>query len=119
MAQQGDQQGGQLGGGQAGGGQQQQPGHSEDAGTGAPYDEVYVPGRIDEEGAGVDVGREGDDGVSVGDAPLPASEGGRAIVPYREVYAEYADQAGAALEGSYIPLWMKQYVRDYFSSLEP
>jgi len=119
MAQPGGQQGGQPGGGQASGGQQQQPGHSEDAGTGAPYDEVYVPGRLDAEGAGVDVGREGGDGVPVGDVPLPAPAGGGANVPYREVYAEYADQAGAALEGSYIPLGMKQYVRDYFSSLEP
>ena len=109
----------QQGGQQAGSGQQTQPGHHEDAGSGAPYDEVYVPDRFDEEGAGVDVGREGGEGVPVGDAPLPAPDGGRASVPYREVYAEYADQAGAALEGSYIPLGMKQYVRDYFSSLEP
>jgi hypothetical protein len=80
-----------------------------------------VPGRFDEEGAGVDVGREdpGGEGVPVGGVPLPAPEEGRAGVPYREVYAEYADQAGAALEGSYIPLGLKQYVRDYFSSLEP
>ena len=116
------QQGGQPGGQQAGGGQQTQPGHSEDAGTGAPYDEVYVPYRFGEdEGVGMDVGREGagDEGVPVGDVPLPAPQGGRASVPYREVYAEYAAQAGVALEGSYIPLGMKQYVRDYFSSLEP
>lgn len=78
-----------------------------------------MPYRIDEEGAGVDVGREDGEGLPVGGAPLPAPEGGRAAVPYREVYAEYAEQAGAALEGSYIPLGMKQYVRDYFSSLEP
>jgi len=74
---------------------------------------------MDEEGSGVDVGREGDGGAPVGDTPLPAPEGGSAAVPYREVYADYADRAGAALEGSYIPLGMKQYVRDYFSSLEP
>jgi hypothetical protein len=49
--------------------------------------------------------------------PIPA--GGRERVPYREVYADYADQATAALEGSYIPLGLKRYVRDYFSSLEP
>ena len=119
MAQQGGQQGGQPGGQQAGGGQQTQPGHHEDAGSGAPYDEVYVPYRFGGEGAGVDVGREGGEGVEVGDVPLPAPQGGRTSVPYREVYADYADQAGAALEGSYIPLGMKQYVRDYFSSLEP
>jgi len=115
------QQGAAPGGQAPGGGQLAQPGHHEDAGTGAPYDEVYVPYRFDEEGAGVDVGREGaeDDGVPVGDAPLPIPEGGQANVPYREVYAGYAAQAGAALEGSYIPLGLKQYVRDYFSSLEP
>ena len=67
----------------------------------------------------MDVGREGDEGATVGDVPLPAPEGGRVTVPYREVYAEYAAEAGAALEGSYIPLGLKRYVRDYFSSLEP
>jgi hypothetical protein len=40
-------------------------------------------------------------------------------VPYREVYADYSEEAGAALDSSYIPLGMKRYVRDYFSSLEP
>ncbi len=78
-----------------------------------------MPERIDGQGPGVDVGREGEEGVEVGGVPLPAPEGGRANVPYREVYAEYAGQAGAALEGSYIPLGLKGYVRDYFSSLEP
>jgi hypothetical protein len=107
------------GGQPAGAGQQMQPGHSEDAGTGAPYDEVYVPYRFDEGGGGVNVGREGGEGIVAGGVPLPVPQGGRAGVPYREVYAEYAAQAGVALEGSYIPLGMKQYVRDYFSSLEP
>jgi hypothetical protein len=79
-----------------------------------------VPGRFDEEGAGLNVGREGfEEGVPVGDTSLPTPDGARAAVPYREVYAEYAEQAGAALEGSYIPLGLKQYVREYFSSLEP
>jgi len=78
-----------------------------------------VPYRFGAEGEGIDVGREDDEGVPVGDAPLPAPGEGQAAVPYREVYADYAAQAGAALEGSYIPLGLKQYVRDYFSSLEP
>jgi hypothetical protein len=110
---------GQAGGQQAGSGQQAQPGHNEDAGSGAPYDEGYDPGRIDGEGVGVDVGREGGEGVTTGSVAVPAPEGGSTSVPYREVYADYSEQAGAALEGSYIPLGMKQYVRDYFSSLEP
>ena len=67
----------------------------------------------------MDVGREGGEGLTVGSVSLPAPEGGRSGVPYHEVYGDYADRAGVALEGSYIPLGMKQYVRDYFSSLEP
>ena len=119
MAQAPGQQGGQGAGQEAGGAQQAGPGHHEDAGTGAPYDELYVPGRFDEDGSGVDVGREGADGAPVGDVPVPVPEGAEASVPYREVYVDYAAHAGAALEGSYIPLGLKQYVRDYFSSLEP
>jgi len=65
------------------------------------------------------MGREGDGGVTTGSVAVPAPEGGSSSVPYREVYADYSERAGAALEGSYIPLGMKRYVRDYFSSLEP
>jgi hypothetical protein len=119
-AQSGGQQGsGQPGGQQAGDGRQTQPGHHEDSGSGAPYDEVYVPYRLEQEGVGVEIDRQGSEGMPGGDTPLPAPQGGQAAVPYREVYADYAAQAGAALAGSYIPLGMKQYVRDYFSSLEP
>jgi len=78
-----------------------------------------VPYRLQQEGVGVEIGRQGDEGMPVGDTPLPAPQGGQVGVPYRQVYADYAARAGAALEGSYIPLGMKRYVRDYFSSLEP
>ena len=123
MGGQGGEQAGGMAGGAAGGqgsGQQAQAGHREDAGTGAPYAEMYVPYRLDEEGVGSNIGREGGEGGMVsGEVPLPAPKEGQANVPYQEVYAEYAARAGSALEGSYIPLGMKQYVRDYFSSLEP
>jgi hypothetical protein len=65
------------------------------------------------------VGREGGEGLPTGSVAVPAPEGGSASVPYREVYADYSEEAGAALDSSYIPLGMKRYVRDYFSSLEP
>lgn len=108
----------QAGGGQAGPASQGMSGHHEDAGTGAPYDEVFVPYRLEEGGAPLNLGREGEGGPPLGSQPLPATAG-QATVPYREVYADYAAQAHAALESRYIPLGIKQYVRDYFTSLEP
>ncbi|MBN1179559.1 MAG: hypothetical protein JXD18_10120 [Anaerolineae bacterium] len=111
---------GQPGGGQQSGSGPGESGHNEDAGSGAPYDEIYVPERIKDEGVAVDVGGAGnDDGLPGDDTPLPVPIGGTASTPYQDVYAEYAAEAQAALEGSYIPLGMKQYVRDYFTSLEP
>lgn len=40
-------------------------------------------------------------------------------VPYNEVFADYRDAAYQALDSEPIPLGMKGYIRDYFSSLEP
>jgi hypothetical protein len=100
-------------------GQQTEPGHSEDAGSAAAYDKVYVPDRISGDGPAIDLGREGDEGPQVGEVPLPAPAAGESNVPYVDVYADYSARAHAALDGSYIPLGMKQYIRDYFSSLQP
>jgi hypothetical protein len=41
------------------------------------------------------------------------------VIPYTEVFAQYRDSAYQALEREQIPLSMKDYIRDYFSSLEP
>lgn len=95
------------------------PGDHDDTGSSAPYDEVYVPYRLDEEGVELDIGRTGEGEFPIGTVPIPPPGTGQAGIPYRQVYAEYAAQAGAALESSYIPSGLKQYVRDYFSSLEP
>ncbi len=43
----------------------------------------------------------------------------QSVVPYEEVYAEYANTAYETLAEDYIPIGMKGYIRDYFSSLEP
>ncbi len=98
---------------------QGQPGHREDTGSSAPYDEVYVPYRIGEGGVEMPLGREGEGEPVARTGTIPPPQTGQAGVPYRQVYVEYATRAGAALESSYIPLGMKQYVRDYFSALEP
>jgi len=49
---------------------------------------------------------------------LPGAPG-QALVPYHEVYYSYLDAAIEAMERSYIPSGLKDYVREYFSRLEP
>jgi hypothetical protein len=41
------------------------------------------------------------------------------VVPYTQVFGDYRDAANEALAEDYIPLSLKGYVREYFSSLEP
>jgi hypothetical protein len=42
-----------------------------------------------------------------------------ALVPYDEVFGAYQDAADRAMEQSYIPSGLKDYIREYFSQLEP
>jgi hypothetical protein len=56
--------------------------------------------------------------VKEGQQPLPGAPG-LALVPYQEVFYNYLDTANQAIEDSYIPNGLKDYVRDYFSQLEP
>lgn len=40
-------------------------------------------------------------------------------VPYTQVFGNYQNAANEALQDDYIPLGLKGYIRDYFSSLQP
>ena len=44
---------------------------------------------------------------------------GSAQVPYSQVYGQYKDQAGNALNSDYIPQGYKDLVRDYFTEIDP
>ena len=41
------------------------------------------------------------------------------IVPYQGVYSDFYQFALTTLDRSYVPLSVKDYVRDYFTSLDP
>ena len=102
------------------GGQVPQDNNPDGQGEGQ-YDPVYAPQRIG--------GQSGSDQNIVldpdaSDAPVQQGEfaqnpAGSASVPYNQVYNDYSDAANRALESDYIPLGMRDVVRDYFSSLEP
>lgn len=89
--------------------------------TGA-YEPVYAPTHLGGEGGPL-VNPDAPDvegGVPLGDATVdPNQDPGAALVPYNEVYGQYVDSAGQALDSSYIPLGMKGYIRQYFGALEP
>jgi hypothetical protein len=41
------------------------------------------------------------------------------LTPYEQVFTDFYDYMQTTLERNYVPLSVKDYVRDYFSSLDP
>jgi hypothetical protein len=76
---------------------------------GQPGEPDFIPGR--QTGEGQETTREGEQ-------PQPGATGA-ATVPYAEVYTSYAAAAAEAMEREYVPTGLKDYVRDYFTALEP
>jgi hypothetical protein len=76
---------------------------------GGEGEEAFIPGR---EGAG------GETTVRTERDSLPGTES-EALVPYSDVYATYREAAAQAMERETIPMGLKDYVREYFSRLEP
>jgi hypothetical protein len=67
--------------------------------------------------SGQDTGQ-GETQTSEGQNPLPGSSG-PSLVPYYEVYANYLNAANQTMQQSYIPANLLDYVRAYFTQLEP
>lgn len=72
-------------------------------------EEDFVPGQE---------GSEGQTEIHQREGPLPGAET-PVLVPYSEVYYDYLETASQAMEREYIPASLKEYVREYFSRLEP
>ena len=114
----GNQQGTSATGGDASSGSigQGRKGHSEDTGS---DNSVYAPGRLASQGRQVVL--PDTQGVN---APNPNGQSsvapdGDASVPYQDVFSDYADAADEALQTDQVPADRRDYVRDYFSSLDP
>ncbi len=97
--------------------------NSEDEMGERPYDPIYAPERVGPQ-AGSQVflpqgedAAEGEQFVGEGDISQVGEE--ESVVPYDEVYREYLRAAASDMQTDYIPLELRDVVRDYFSSLEP
>ncbi len=76
---------------------------------GQPGEPDFVPGRQTEQG---------EETVRENANPRPGAPGA-ALVPYTEVYASYSAAAAEAMARAYIPAGLKDYVKAYFTKLEP
>jgi hypothetical protein len=56
--------------------------------------------------------------ISAGDSQSDGGDG-EAHVDYRDVLPTYQERATRAMQDRYIPLGMKELVKEYFSSLQP
>ena len=113
------------GAGSEGGGEQQQPGqvsqnNNPDGEGQSEFAPVFAPRRIGGEPGDEQVILEPDgSSAPVVEGEFAENPTGENLVPYNEVYADYADSANRALESDYIPLGLRDVVRDYFTALEP
>ncbi len=84
-----------------------------------PFEPIYAPQRLGGEGGPeMELPQSDDPGQLVRELESDP-EIGQSTVPYNLVYATYVDAANQALREQHIPLGLRGYVRDYFSSLEP
>ncbi len=79
----------------------------------APFDRVGRPGDPSY------VAGTGGDGQTQGGQGTGTGTDNGALTPYQQVYADFFDYAQTSLDRGYVPLSIKDYVRDYFSSLDP
>jgi hypothetical protein len=79
----------------------------------APFDRVGRPGDPSY------VAGTGGDGQTQGGSGTGTGTDNGALTPYQQVYADFFDYAQTSLDRGYVPLSIKDYVRDYFSSLDP
>ncbi|MFW5772355.1 MAG: hypothetical protein ACOCZH_03445 [Phototrophicaceae bacterium] len=84
------------------------------------YEAIFTPRQPSTERTDIDIFLETDDDdpiIRYGD--FEQNPEGAVNVPYNEVFSDYASAASSALEQGYIPLGLRDVIRDYFTSLAP
>jgi hypothetical protein len=79
----------------------------------APFDRLGKPGD-----PSYVAGTGGDGQTQQGNQQGQGSNNGSSV-PYQQVYSAFQQYALTTLDRSYVPISVKDYVRNYFSSLDP
>jgi hypothetical protein len=114
---QGQRQGQGQGQGQ-GDGNGERPGSGAGTGSTGRTTELYDPAAVRTRQVQVPGGDFDRPQISVGDSQTDGGDG-EARVDYRDVLPTYQERATRAMQDRYIPLGMKELVKQYFSSLQP
>lgn len=82
------------------------------------YEAIYSPNGID--GGGDEIRLRSDPGdTTVKEGEFDDNPLGESRISYDTVYNEYRDAANRVLESDYVPLGLRDVVREYFTSLDP
>lgn len=82
-------------------------------------DEVYAPQRLGSDGTQVVLPDSQGQAAPNAQGRPNTAPGGNSTVPYEQVYGDYSQAADDAIQTGQVPAEMRDYVRDYFSSLDP
>ncbi|NDJ55196.1 MAG: hypothetical protein GYB68_19160 [Chloroflexi bacterium] len=86
-----------------------------------PFDDIFDPQRVGGEG-GEDVDIPGDPGAGAPtgtEGDFAENPDGDSSVDYSDVFGDYEDAVNEALDSGYVPLGLRDLIRQYFSSLDP
>lgn len=82
-------------------------------------DEVYAPERIGSDGSQVVLPDSQGQAAPNAQGRPNTAPAGSSTVPYEQVYNDYSQAADDAMQTGQVPADIRDYVRDYFSSLDP
>ena len=91
-------------------------GHNEDSGS---SDSVYAPGRLTTTGKQVILQQDKGKNAPNPNGQRSTAPDGESSVPYQQVLPDYSQAADDALQNGSVPADRRDYVRDYFSTLDP
>ena len=84
------------------------------------FEQIFDPRRAGDEIGDTEIILQPDEGdIPLQEGEFSPNQVGNVTVPYNEVFSDYSNAANEALTRGYVPLGMRDIVRDYFTSLSP